>query len=137
MFLGVVNLGNIKHAPIVKIFRGIKHVWSAGGAGGISVKLDIPFVFSPNKTYIVFIRSYSGKVTTDEGEIPVRAIKLFTNRVQGTSLSGGEPFNFLNKDYSFGVTFPTPSSTGDLGVYIVRPQETDAASLFDVGIYEL
>lgn len=135
--MAVVNLGNIKHAPIVKIFHGIKHVWLAEEAGGASVKLDIPFVFSPNKTYIVFIRSYNGKVTTDEGEISVRAIKLLTNRIQGMSLSGGEPFNFLNNDYSFGVTFPTSSATGEMGVYIVRPSETDAASLFDVGIYEL
>lgn len=136
--MGVVNLGNIKHAPIVKLFRGIQHVWSdAEKPGGDSIKLDIPFVFSKNKTYLVLIRSYSGKVTTDDGEISVRAIKIFTNRIGGASLSGGIPFNFLNNDYSFGITFPNYSVNGDIGVYIVRPEETDAVSLFDVGIYEL
>lgn len=135
--MGIVNLGTIKHAPIVKTFHEIKHVWSDEEPAGSSIKLDIPLVFSPNKTYIVFIRSYSGKVTTGDAEISVKAIKLLTNRISGISLSGGVPFNFLNLDYSFGVTLPTYSAAGDLGVYIVRPAETDAVSLFDVGIYEL
>lgn len=136
--MAIVNLGNIKHAPVFKIFNEIKHVWSDEERVGSSIKIDIPFVFSKNKTYLVLIRSYSGKVTTEDGaEISVKAIKLLTNRFQGVSLSGGQPFKFLNLDYSFGITFPTSSATGDLGVYIVRPEETDAVSLFNVGIYEL
>lgn len=134
--MGVVNLGNIKHAPIFKVYSRITHVWS-GEPVGKTIKLDIPFVFSSNKTYIVFIRSYSGKVTIDSGEVPVNAIKIFTNRVKGISFSGGVPFNFNKIDYSFGITLPTFGDTGELGVYIARPPETSAASLFDICVCEL
>ena len=134
--MAVVNLGNIKHAPIINVFDDIKHVWSDEPVG-TSVKLDIPFVFYQNKTYIVFVRSRSGKVTIDGSEVSVNAIEIFTNRIKGVSGSGGAPFNFTGNYYSFGITLPTIGDTGELGVYIARPTKTSAASLFDVCICEL
>lgn len=134
--MAVVNLGNIKHAPIINIFSDIKHVWSDEHVG-TSVKLDIPFVFSEDKTYIVFVRSRSGKVIINEEEVAVDAIEIFTNRIHGVSSSGGSPFNFTGNDYSFGITLPTTGEIGELGVYIARPAKTSAASLFDVCVCEL
>lgn len=134
--MGVVNLGNIKHAPIINVFGDIKHVWSDEHVG-TSVKLDIPFVFDQNKTYIVFVRSRSGKVIIDGSEVSVGAIEIFTNRIKGVSSSGGAPFNFTGNDYSFGITLPTIGDSGELGVYIARPTKTSAASLFDVCVCEL
>lgn len=134
--MAVVNLGNIKHAPIINVFSNIKYVWSDEHVGA-SVKLDIPFVFSTNKTYIVFVRSRSGKVMIDGSEVPVGAINIFTNRINGVSGSGGAPFNFTGNDYSFGITLPTIGETGEMGVYIARPTKTSAASLFDVCVCEL
>lgn len=134
--MAVVNLGNIKHAPIITVFGDIKHVWSDEHVG-VSVKLDIPFVFSQNKTYIVFVRSRSGKVIIDGSEVSVNAIEIFTNRIKGVSSSGGAPFNFTGSDYSFGITLPTVGETGEMGVYIARPVKTSAASLFDVCVCEL
>lgn len=134
--MGVVNLGNIKHAPIINVFSDIKYVWSDEHVG-TSVKLDIPFVFYPNKTYIVFVRSRSGKVIIDGSEVSVNAIEIFTNRIKGVSSSGGAPFNFTGNDYSFGITLPTIGDTDELGVYIARPTKTSAASLFDVCVCEL
>lgn len=134
--MAVVNLGNIKHAPIINVFSDIKHVWSDEHVGK-SVKLDVPFVFSENKTYIVFVRSKSGKVIIDGSEVSVDAIEIFTNRIKGVSSSGGAPFNFTGNDYSFGITLPTSGDTAELGVYIARPTKTSAASLFDVCVCEL
>lgn len=136
--MAVVNLGNIKHAPIINLFSDIKHVWSDKEHVGKTVKLDVPFVFSPNKTYLVFVRSKRGKVVIDEKEVSVDAIVIFTNRIKGFSSSGGAPFNFTGNDYSFGITLPTIGDTaGELGVYIARPTKTSAASLFDVCVCEL
>lgn len=135
--MAVVNLGNIKHAPIINVFSDIKHVWRDDEKVGKSVKLDVPFVFSPNKTYLVFVRSKSGKVIIDGKEVSVDAIEIFTNRIKGVSSSGGAPFNFTGNDYSFGITLPTSDDTGELGVYIARPTKTSAASLFDVCVCEL
>lgn len=134
--MAVVNLGNIKHAPIIKVFSDIKHVWSDEQVGK-AVKLDVPFVFSKNKTYIVFVRSKSGKVIIDGSEVSVDAIEIITNRIKGISSSGGAPFNFIGNDYSFGITLPTIGDTAELGVYILRPTKTSAASLFDVCVCEL
>ena len=135
--MAVVNLGNIKHAPIINVFSDIKYVWSDEHVGS-SVKLDVPFVFSPNKTYLVLVRSKSGKVIIDKKEVSVDAIEIFTNRIKGVSSSGGAPFNFTGNDYSFGITLPTTTSdNAELGVYIARPTKTSAASLFDVCVCEL
>ena len=135
--MAVVNLGNIKHAPIINVFSDIKHVWRDEEKVGKSVKLDIPFVFYQNKTYIVFVRSKGGKVIIDGSEVSVDAIEIFTNRIKGFSSSGGAPFNFTGNDYSFGITLPTSGDTNELGVYISRPTKTSAASLFDVCVCEL
>lgn len=135
--MAVVNLGNIKHAPIINVFSDIKHVWRDDEHVGKTVKLDIPFVFSTNKTYIVFVRSRSGKVNIDGSEVSVNAIEIFTNRIQGVSSSGGAPFNFTGNGYSFGITLPTIGETGEMGVYIARPTKTSAASLFDACVCEL
>lgn len=135
--MAVVNLGNIKHAPIINVFSDITHVWRDDEHVGKIVKLDVPFVFSPNKTYIVFVRSKSGKVMIDEKEVPVDAIEIFTNRIKGFSSSGGAPFNFTGNYYSFGITLPVTGDTDELGVYIARPTKTSAASLFDVYVCEL
>ena len=134
--MGVVNLGNIKHAPIINVFSDIEYVWSDEHVG-ISVKLDIPFVFREDKTYLVFVRSRGGKVIIDGSEVSVNAIEIFTNRIKGVSSSGGSPFYFTGTDYSFGITLPTIGETGELGVYIARPTKTSAASLFDVCVCEL
>ena len=89
--MGVVNLGNIKSKPIFRLFKDIKHIWSDEEVGSF-VKLDIPFVFSENKTYIVLLRSIDGSVTVDGNKINVKAINLSTNMERSISLSGGASF---------------------------------------------
>ena len=135
--MALVNLGNIKRPPICKVFKGIKHRWTDEEAVGSAVKLDIPFVFSPNKTYLVFIRSISGTVTIDDGKIDVSAIAVLTNRIDNTNLSGGDVFTPVAGKTSFGISIPAYSAPGGPAVYIIRPQVTDAVSLFDVGVCEL
>lgn len=135
--MAVVNLGNIKRPPICNVFKGIKHTWSDEEAVGSAVKLDIPFVFSPNKTYLVFIRSISGKVVTGGGEIDVNAIAVLTNRIGDTNLSGGSVFSPVAGKTSFGISIPNYAAPGGPAVYIIRPQVTDAVSIFDVGVCEL
>lgn len=135
--MAVVNLGNIKRPPICNVFKGIKHTWTDEEAVGSAVKLDIPFVFSQNKTYLVFIRSISGKVATGGGEIDVSAITVLTNRIDGTNLSGGSVFTPDEGKTSFGISIPVYSAPGGPAVYIIRPQVTDSVSLFDVGVCEL
>lgn len=135
--MAVVNLGNIQRPPKVNQFNGIQHKWSSDETVGKAVRLNIPFVFSPKKTYIVFIRSYSGKVTIDESEISVRAVDVLTNYLNGTIFSGGKTFRAISNDASFGVSFPDYSAPSGPGIYILRPAETDAVALFNVVIYEL
>lgn len=135
--MAVVNLGDIKRPPKVNQFNGIKHTWTNEESVGKAVKLDIPFVFSPNKTYIVFIRSYSSKVNIDSGEITVRAVDVLTNYLNGTIFSGGKVFHAISNDASFGISFPDYSSPDGPGIYILRPNETDAVSFFNIAIYEL
>lgn len=135
--MGIVNLGSIKRQPICTVFKGIKHTWTDEETVGKAVKLDIPFVFSKNKTYLVFIRSISGTVTTDNGDIDVSAITVLTNRIDSTNLSGGSVFSPVAGKTSFGISIPDYSATGGPAVYIIRPQVTDAISLFDVGVCEL
>lgn len=135
--MSTVNLGNIKRPPKVRQFNGIKHKWTNDEAVGSAVKLDIPFVFSGDKTYIVLIRSYSGSVTIDDNKISVRAVSILTNYSNGTIMSGGEPFHAISNDAAFGISFPDYSASGGPAVFIVRPRETDDVSLFNVVIYEL
>lgn len=137
--MGVVNLGNIKHAPIWKVFNGVKHTWTTDEAVGSPVKLDIPFSFSKNKTYLVFIRSYSASVDIEGVSTYVNAISVVTNRLDHNILAGGgvfKPIDVLG-GLSFGITLPDYSEEGEPVVYIYRPSVTDAVSLFTVGIYEL
>lgn len=135
--MSTVSLGSIKRPPKVTQFNGIKHIWTDEEAVGTAVKLDIPLVFSPNKTYLVFIRSFSGNVNIDGSEVSVKAINVLTNYINGTVLSGGAPFRIISNDGSFGISFPDYSAPGGPVVCILRPQETDAASLFNVVVYEL
>lgn len=135
--MAVVNLGNIKRAPKVKQFNGIQHTWKDEEKPGKAVRLDIPFVFSKNKTYIVFIRSYSSNVNIDGSEISVRAVDVLTNYLNGTIFSGGKTFRAISNDASFGISFPDYSSPDGPGIYILRPNETDAVSFFNIAIYEL
>nr|DAE45014.1 MAG TPA: hypothetical protein [Caudoviricetes sp.] len=135
--MAVVNLGNIKRPPICKVFKGIKHTWTDEETVGSAVKLDIPFAFSSNKTYLVFIRSISGTVTVDGGKKDVSAITVLTNRIDGTNLSGGSVFSPVAGKTSFGISIPDYAGSGEPAVYIIRPQVTDAVSLFDVGVCEL
>lgn len=135
--MGVVNLGNIKNKPIFRLFKDIKHTWSDEEKVGTFVKLDIPFVFSEDKTYIVLLRSIDGNVTVNESTIHVNAINLSTNIERSISLSGGPSFAVSGTHISYAITFPTYSGPGGTGVYILRPKETSAVSLFDAGIYEL
>lgn len=135
--MAVVNLGNIKRAPKVKQFNGIQYTWKDEEKPGKAVRLDIPFVFSKNKTYIVFIRSYSSKVDIDGSEISVRAVDVLTNYLNGTIFSGGKTFRAISNDASFGISFPDYSSPDGPGIYILRPNETDAVSFFNIAIYEL
>lgn len=135
--MGVVNLGNIKSKPIFRLFKDIKHIWSDEETVGSFVKLDIPFVFSENKTYIVLLRSKDGNVTVDGNKINVQAINLSTNIERSISLSGGATFAVSATRISYAISFPTYSGSDGPGVYILRPKETSAASLFDAGIYEL
>lgn len=135
--MGVVNLGNIKNKPIFRLFKDIKHIWADEENVGTFVKLDIPFVFSENKTYIVLLRSIDGSTTVDGNKINVNAINLSTNLEKSISLSGGAKFAVSDTHISYAITFPTYSGPDGTGVYILRPKETSAASLFDAGIYEL
>lgn len=135
--MGVVNLGNIKSKPIFRLFKDIKHVWSDEEKVGAFVKLDIPFAFSENKTYIVLLRSKDGSVEVDGNKIQVKAINISTNMERSISLSGGASFAVSATRISYAVTFPNYSEPDGPGVYILRPTETSAASLFDAGIYEL
>lgn len=135
--MAVVNLGNIKRPPKIYQFNGIKHTWTDKESVGAPIRLDVPFVFSKNKTYISFIRSYSSKVTTDGVEISVRAVDVLTNYLNGTIFSGGKVFRAISNDASFGISFPDYSSQDGPGIYILRPSETDAVSFFNVAIYEL
>lgn len=134
--MGIVNLGNIKSKPIFRLFKDIKHIWSDEEVGSF-VKLDIPFVFSENKTYIVLLRSIDGSVTIDGNKMNVKAINLSTNMERSISLSGGPSFAVSATRISYAITFPTYSGPDGTGVYILRPKETSAVSLFDAGIYEL
>lgn len=135
--MGVVNLGNIKNKPIFSLFKGIKHIWSDEEKVGTFVKLDIPFVFSENKTYIVLLRSIDGSVEVDGNKIQVKAINISTNMERSISLSGGASFAVSETRISYAVTFPSSSGPDGPGVYVLRPKETSVASLFDAGIYEL
>lgn len=135
--MGVVNLGNIKNKPIFRLFKDIKHTWTDEEKVGTFVKLDIPFVFSENKTYIVLLRSIDGSITVDGNKVNVNAINLSTNLEKSISLSGGGRFAVSETHISYAITFPTYSGPDGTGVYILRPKETSVASLFDAGIYEL
>lgn len=135
--MGVVNLGNIKNKPIFRLFKDIKHVWSDEEKVGTFVKLDIPFVFSEDKTYIVLLRSINGSVEVNGKKIQVNAINISTNMERSISLSGGASFAVSETSISYAVTFPTYSGSDGPGVYVLRPKEASAASLFDAGIYEL
>lgn len=135
--MGVVNLGNIKNKPIFRLFKDIKHVWSDEEKVGTFVKLDIPFVFSEDKTYIVLLRSRDGSVEVDGKKIQVNAINISTNMERSISLSGGTSFAVSATRISYAISFPSYSDSDGPGVYILRPSETSAASLFDAGIYEL
>lgn len=135
--MGIVNLGNIKSKPIFRLFKEIKHIWSDEETVGSFVKLDIPFVFSENKTYIVLLRSINGSVTVDGNKINVKAINLSTNMERSISLSGGSSFAVSATRISYAISFPNYSGPDGPGIYILRPTETSAASLFDAGIYEL
>lgn len=135
--MGTVNLGNIKNKPIFRLFKDIKHTWTAEEEVGTFVKLDIPFVFSENKTYIVLLRSIDGSITVNGSKINVNAINLSTNLEKSISLSGGAKFAVSATHISYAITFPTYSGPDGTGVYILRPKETSVASLFDVGVYEL
>lgn len=135
--MGVVNLGNIKNKPIFRLFKDIKHTWSDEEKIGTFVKLDIPFVFREDKTYIVFLRSKDGSVTVDGNVISVNAINLSTNMEESISLSGGAPMSVAYTNISYAISFPNYSLEDGPGVYILRPKESSAVSLFDVGIYEL
>ena len=135
--MGVVNLGNIKNKPIFRLFKDIKHTWSDEEKVGTFVKLDIPFVFSENKTYIVLLRSIDGNVTVDGTKMNVDAINLSSNMERSISLSGGAKMSVSATHISYVISFPTYSGPDGTGVYILRPKETSAVSLFDVGIYEL
>lgn len=135
--MGVVNLGNIKNKPIFRSFRDIKHTWSDEENVGEFVKLDIPFVFREDKTYIVFLRSKGGTVTVDGSSISVSAIDLFTNMENLISLSGGVPLPIFSTHISYAISFPNYSGPDGPGIYILRPSKTAAVSLFDAGIYEL
>lgn len=135
--MGVVNLGNIKSKPIFRLFRNIKHIWSDEETVGSFVKIDIPFVFREDKTYIVLLRSIDGRVTVNGSEINVKAINLSTNMEGSISLSGGASFAVSATHISYAISFPTYSGPDGPGVYILRPAETSDASLFDAGIYEL
>lgn len=135
--MGVVNLGNIKNKPIFKLFKDIKHTWSDAEKIGTFVKLDIPFVFREDKTYIVLLRSIDGTVTVDGSKIRVDAINISTNMERSISLSGGARMAVADTRISYAISFPNYSGADGPGVYILRPKETSAVSLFDVGIYEL
>lgn len=135
--MGVVNLGNIKNKPIFRLFKDIKHVWSDEEQVGTFVKLDIPFVFREDKTYIVLLRSIDGSVTVDGSKIHVNAINISTNMEKSISLAGGAKFAVSETHISYAVSFPSYSGPDGPGVYILRPKETSAVSLFDAGIYEL
>lgn len=135
--MGVVNLGNIKNKPIFRLFKNIKHIWSDDEKIGTFVKLDIPFVFREDKTYIVLLRSIAGSVTVDGSAIQVSAINLSTNMEQSISLSGGGRMSVSDTYISYAISFPNYSGEDGPGVYILRPKESSAASLFDAGIYEL
>lgn len=135
--MGVVNLGNIKNKPIFRLFKDIKHTWSDQEKVGTFVKLEIPFVFSENKTYIVLLRSIDGSVEVDGSKINVNAINLSTNMERSISLSGGARMGVSETHISYAITFPTYSGSDGTGVYILRPKETSVVSLFDAGIYEL
>ena len=135
--MGVVNLGNIKNKPIFRLFKDIKHTWSDEEKVGTFVKLDIPFVFREDKTYIVLLRSIDGNVTVDGSIMHVNAINLSSNMERSISLSGGAKMNVSDTHISYVVSFPTYSGPDGTGVYILRPKETSAVSLFDAGIYEL
>lgn len=135
--MGVVNLGNIKNKPIIRVLKNVTHIWSDAEKVGEPVKLDIPFVFRQDKTYIVLLKSHSGTVTVDGSEVTVSAIDIFTNIEQGVSLSGGSKIAFSTTYFSYAISFVNYVGSSGPGVYILRPNETGAASLFDVGIYEL
>lgn len=135
--MGVVNLGNIKNKPIFRLFKDIKHTWSDAEKVGTFVKLDIPFVFREDKTYIVFLRSIDGSVTVDGSVKHVNAINLSTNFERSISLSGGASMAVSDTHISYAISFPSYSGVDGPGVYILRPKETSVVSLFDAGIYEL
>ena len=135
--MGTVNLGNIKNKPIFRLFKDIKHTWSDDEKVGTFVKLDIPFVFREDKTYIVLLRSIDGSVTVDGSTTRVNAINLSTNMERSISLSGGGRMAVADTHISYAISFPSYSGADGPGVYILRPKETSAVSLFDVGIYEL
>lgn len=134
--MGVVNLGTIKNAPKITPFINIKHYWKDEEKVGEFVKLDIPFTFDKNKTYIVLIRSNSGTVEIDGKSVNVPAIKVITNRLQNLALSGNTPFSALGTDFTFTLTFPDYSLDSP-GIYIIRPEGTTNAAIFSVAIYEL
>ena len=134
MFLGVVNLGTIKNAPKITPFINIKHYWKDEEKVGEFVKLDIPFTFDRNKTYIVLIRSNPGTVEIGGESVAVPAIKVITNRIQNLALSGNTPFSAVGTDFT--LTFPDYSLDSP-GIYILRPEGTEKAAIFSVAIYEL
>ena len=134
--MGIVNLGTIKKAPKITPFINIKHYWKDNEKVGEFVKLDIPFTFDRNKTYIVLIRSNPGTVEIEGESVDVPAIKVITNRLQNIALSGNTPFSAVGTDFTFTLTFPDYSIDSP-GVYIIRPEGTKQASVFSVAIYEL
>lgn len=134
--MGVVSLGTIKNAPKITPFINIKHYWKDEEKVGEFVKLDIPFTFDINKTYIVLIRSNPGTVEIDGESVNVPAIKVITNRLQNLALSGNTPFSAIGTDFTFTLTFPDYSLDSP-GIYIIRPEGTTKATIFSVAIYEL
>ena len=132
--MGVVNLGSIKNAPISKLYT-VQKKWAGESSGG-RIKLDVPFEFNKNKTYVVFIRSVSGSVTIENNEVAVAAIDILTNDLLGVVLSGGKVFTGVGSNVAFGITFPN-EGVGGYGIHIAKPGSTGVASIFNVGVFEL
>lgn len=132
--MATVNLGSIKNSPISHLYN-IQRIWTDEVVGK-RIKLDIPFEFNKNKTYVVFVKSASGTVTIENNEVTVNAIDILTNDLSGVVLSGGGVFTGVGSNVSFGISFPHDGVNG-YGIYIARPKSTGVASLFNVGVFEL
>ena len=135
--MGVVSLGSIKHAPKIVFEGNVSVIWPDSSVRFTSVgTLDIPIEMSPNKTYIVALRSISGTVNVGGEDVSANVMSISADdHGVGLKMYGGGKF-IDSTGFAYTVVIPTPRN-GRYTIDVGRPNDAGKASLFRVRVIEL